>query len=66
MTSWGKRLGFYSDRDCPECGRHRLEPYENGKEICEKCGWCPQEERYVSFEEIYMPDDNDYGLSEVN
>lgn len=62
MISWGKRLGFYSGRACPECGRVRLESYENGKEICEKCGWCPQENRYVFEDEINPPEDNDYGL----
>ena len=56
MSEWGKCLGYCSER-CPNCGRVRLERYENGKEVCEKCGYCPQESRYVDIEEIYPPED---------
>ena len=58
MSEYGKWLGYSSD-PCPNCGRVRLERYENGKEVCEKCGWCPQENRYVDIEEIY-PLEEDY------
>lgn len=34
---------------CPNCGRYRLENYENGKQVCEKCNWCPQENDYVDL-----------------
>jgi ribosomal protein L37AE/L43A len=43
---FGKCLGYSGD-PCPICGRFRLERYENGKEICEKCGWCPQNCEFV-------------------
>ena len=34
----GKCLG-YIDMDCINCGRHRVEQYENGLKVCEKCGF---------------------------
>lgn len=37
-TDRGKYLG-YSEKPCNNCGRVRVERYENGDEICEKCGW---------------------------
>lgn len=49
---WGKCLG-YAARPCPNCGRLRLERYENGNEVCEKCGWCPQISEYVDREMMY-------------
>lgn len=52
MIRLGKYLG-YSPKPCPECGRYRLERYERGKEVCEKCGWCPQLKVYVDREEVY-------------
>ena len=52
MKSWGKCLG-YTGTPCPNCGRYRLERYENKKEVCEKCGWCPQENQYIDREEMY-------------
>ena len=48
MSLWGKYLGYSSER-CPNCGRVRLENYENGKQICEKCQWSPQEQRYIDY-----------------
>lgn len=56
MCKFWKRLR-YSNTPCPNCGRFRLELYENGKERCEKCAWCPQENRYIEDEEFY---DDDY------
>ncbi|EPB8173177.1 hypothetical protein ACRTAL_002353 [Clostridium perfringens] len=32
----GKCLG-YTDEECINCGRLRVELFENGDEICEKC-----------------------------
>ena len=61
MAEWGKRIG-YSPEPCPNCGRFRLEYYENGKQVCEKCEWCPQEGRYVDLDEIYPPEEYDYDL----
>ena len=52
MAKWGQWLR-YTGTPCPNCGRYRMELYENGKERCEKCEWCPQENRYVEDEEIY-------------
>lgn len=52
MSNWGKWLG-YSAQPCPNCGRVRLELYENSKEVCEKCGWCPQDQTYVDRERMY-------------
>ena len=49
---WGKCLG-YVNRPCPSCGRIRLEAYENGKEVCEKCGWCPQDGEYIDVDRMY-------------
>lgn len=43
---FGKCYG-YCNKPCPNCGRLRLEVYENGKQVCEKCGWCPQNNDYV-------------------
>jgi uncharacterized Zn finger protein (UPF0148 family) len=34
----GKCLG-YLNKKCPKCSRVRLEKYESGDVICEKCGW---------------------------
>ena len=52
MNEWGKCLG-YTGTPCPNCGRYRLERYGNGKEVCEKCSWCVQDERYIDRREIY-------------
>ena len=57
--NFGKYLG-YSSESCPNCGRLRLENYENGKQVCEKCGWCPQDQAYISPFDQY--EDNTYGL----
>ena len=45
-NSLGKNEG-YIDRDCPKCGRHRVEHWSKGKSICEKCYWCIEEKRYM-------------------
>ena len=58
MNAWNKYLG-YSSEPCPNCGRYRLERYENGKEVCEKCKQCPQNEAYIDLERIY---ENEEGL----
>jgi ribosomal protein L37AE/L43A len=52
MGEYGKWLG-YSSEPCPNCGRFRLEQYENGKEVCEKCEWCPQDQGYVDRNKMY-------------
>ena len=45
MRSIGKLIG-YTGNHCPSCGRLRVERYESGLEICEKCNWCEQTKSY--------------------
>ena len=45
MRSIGKLIG-YTGNKCPNCGRLRVERYESGLEICEKCNWCEQTKSY--------------------
>ena len=45
MRSIGKLVG-YTGEPCPNCGRLRVERYESGLEICEKCNWCEQTKSY--------------------
>ncbi len=45
MRSIGKLIG-YTGNHCPNCGRLRVERYESGLEICEKCNWCEQTKSY--------------------
>lgn len=47
----------YINEDCENCGRHRVEHYSMGFDICEKCRWCKQLKRYISDEEFYRDDD---------
>lgn len=56
MSSWGKCLG-YTGTPCPNCGRYRLELYENNKRVCEKCSWCVEDESYIDRESMYELDD---------
>lgn len=58
MSKFGKCLG-YTGTPCPNCDRYRLERYENGKEVCEKCNWCPQENRYIESDELYPLEENE-------
>lgn len=44
----GKCLG-YTDKGCTQCGRVRVEKYENGELICEKCGWNETTGQYENF-----------------
>jgi ribosomal protein L37AE/L43A len=41
----GKCLG-YTNKKCIKCGRLRVEQYENGNKICEKCNWNETTEEY--------------------
>lgn len=52
MDRWGACLG-YTGEPCPNCGRIRLEKYENGKRVCEKCGWCPEDQEYIDYDNMY-------------
>ena len=49
---FGKWMG-YADIPCPNCGRIRVELYENGKRVCEKCMWCIEDGEYVNKETLY-------------
>ena len=44
----GECLG-YTDDECPNCGRMRVELWGDGKRICEKCHWCIEDQRYYRF-----------------
>lgn len=50
--NWGKCLG-YTGEECESCGRVRVEKYENGKTVCEKCEWCKELQEYVDRERMY-------------
>ena len=43
--SMGENQGYISN-PCPNCGRHRVEHWACGKDICEKCLWCIQDNSY--------------------
>jgi len=45
MRPIGELVG-YTGEPCPNCGRLRVERYESGLEICEKCNWCEQTKSY--------------------
>lgn len=51
--NFGACLGYASE-PCPNCGRVRLENFENGKQVCEKCNWCPQINNYVDINLYWM------------
>ena len=55
MSKFGKRLE-YTGTPCPNCGRYRLELYENNKRVCEKCNWCVEDEEYVDVWEEWEED----------
>lgn len=35
----GYRAKDYTGEPCEKCGRNRVMNCENGKHVCEKCGW---------------------------
>lgn len=37
----------YSDKECINCGRLRVEKYSNGTEICEKCNFEQNKKEYI-------------------
>ena len=45
----GKNLG-YTDKECINCGRLRVEEYSSGNEICEKCGFEQNTKQYYQNE----------------
>lgn len=44
----GKCLGYISEL-CSKCGRARVEQYEHGDLICEKCNWNETTQAYEKF-----------------
>lgn len=40
----------YTGETCPNCGRVRVEHWGCGKDICEKCHWCLQDNDYFTNE----------------
>ena len=36
----------YAKEACPKCGKVRVERWGCGKDICEKCHWCIQDNDY--------------------
>lgn len=64
MTGFGKCFG-YTGNPCPNCGRYRLERFEIGYTVCEKCQWSPELGRYTDDEEIFGKDEErDWHLRE--
>ena len=41
----GECVGYFNLK-CPNCDRLRVEHYQGGKDICEKCNWCIQDDEY--------------------
>ena len=46
----GELLGYIGE-PCPNCGRLRVERWTCGKDICEKCNWCIQDDDYFFEDE---------------
>ena len=46
MSKYGN-CGEYIRKPCEKCGRHRVEHWSKGFDICEKCGWCEQLNEYI-------------------
>lgn len=54
MTGWSFNLEDISQSECIACGRNRISLCDNGKHRCEKCDFCPEENRIIEdsdFEE---------------
>ena len=47
MSKFGN-CGEYIRKPCVKCGRHRVEHWSKGFDICEKCGWCEQLNQYIN------------------
>lgn len=43
----------YSDKECINCGRLRVEKYSDGTEICEKCNFDQNKKEYVLKGDYY-------------
>lgn len=42
----------YTGEPCENCQRHRVELYDNGEMICEKCGWNKTTKEYENLDEL--------------
>ena len=66
MLKVGEEVG-YTGEECVNCGRVRVLHYSKGLDICEKCRWCKQWNRYIYDEEFYDDEEEiDYGLKGEN
>ena len=45
----GENLG-YTDKECINCGRLRVEKYSSSNEVCEKCGFEQNTKQYYQNE----------------
>lgn len=52
----GNLIGYISN-PCPNCGRIRVEKYENGELRCEKCEWDLTKNEYEPFEWVEESED---------
>ena len=59
MSKFGECEGYTGD-ECENCGRVRVEHYSEGVDICEKCRWCKQLNKFVSDDEFYEEDEWDW------
>lgn len=52
-----KREGFraenYTGNGCEKCGRNRVMNCQNGKKICEKCGWDQNAHEYSEYLSLF-------------
>ena len=56
----------YVGHPCPNCFRYRLIAYGSGKEICEKCNWCPQDNAYVDIDRLMKEKEDYYYAKEMD
>jgi hypothetical protein len=45
--AWSAANSDYEVNPCTECGRHRVFLCNNGKHMCGKCHFCPENEDYA-------------------
>ena len=45
----GYRAADYTGTACENCGRHRVMNCQNGRHVCEKCGWDADQHEYSDF-----------------
>ncbi|WP_194723940.1 hypothetical protein [Noviherbaspirillum malthae] len=46
QASWKPVSSDYTGQ-CPQCARPRMLLCANGKHVCEKCQWCPEDNAYA-------------------